>query len=127
MAWVGGVGAVQALVAAGSMAADIADVHELATGRRQEGLFFGGLSFAGKAASGLGHGVAGLWVDLLGFPGTAAPGAVPGGKLLAFALVYGPGTALIGVLALWVFARFALDRAAVAEAQRRLRQRGAAA
>lgn len=47
-------GAVQTLIAGGSMIADIADMHELATGHRQEGMFFGGLAFAGKTASGLG-------------------------------------------------------------------------
>ena len=37
-----------------SMMGDIADEHELATGRRQEGIFFGVVSFSGKAASGPG-------------------------------------------------------------------------
>lgn len=119
-ALVGGIGAVQALVASGSITADIADVHELATGLRQEGLFFGGLAFAGKAASGLGHAVAGLGVDLIGFPGEAALGGVAPGKLLNFAWLYGPGVGLIGLIALWVFARFPLDHAQVVEAQRLL-------
>ena len=37
------------LVSAGAMLADISDEHELRTGRRQEGIFFGALSFSGKA------------------------------------------------------------------------------
>ena len=36
------------------MLADVADEHELITRRRQEGIFFGALSFAGKSAAGLG-------------------------------------------------------------------------
>ncbi|NBQ12477.1 MAG: hypothetical protein EBU29_10655, partial [Gammaproteobacteria bacterium] len=54
-ALIGGMGVVQALITAGSMMADIADEHELATRRRQEGIFFGALSFSGKGASGIGN------------------------------------------------------------------------
>jgi glycoside/pentoside/hexuronide:cation symporter, GPH family len=120
---VGGIGAVQALVAAGSITADIADVHELGTGHRQEGLFFGGLAFAGKAASGLGHAVAGIGVDLIDFPGDPALGGVTPGKLLDFALLYGPCVGSIGLMALLVFARFSLDHGQVVEVQRLLAHR----
>jgi Na+/melibiose symporter-like transporter len=119
----GGIGAVQALVAAGSITADIADFHELATGRRQEGLFFGGLAFAGKAASGLGHAVAGIGVDLIDFPRVAVPGGVMTSKLLNFAFLYGPGVGLIGLMALLVLARFPLSHARVVEVQRLLANR----
>ena len=45
----------QALVAFGSMMADVADEHEYTTGVRHEGIFFGAVSFSGKATSGLGN------------------------------------------------------------------------
>ncbi|MEM9176904.1 MAG: MFS transporter, partial [Myxococcota bacterium] len=41
----------QALASFSSMMGDITDEHELATGRRQEGIFFGVVAFSGKAAS----------------------------------------------------------------------------
>ena len=44
-----------ALIAGGSMLADITDEHELETRRRQEGIFFGSLSFSGKASAGIGN------------------------------------------------------------------------
>jgi Na+/melibiose symporter-like transporter len=43
-----------------SMLADTIDVQELATGRRQEGLFAAALSFSGKATAGIGTVVAGF-------------------------------------------------------------------
>lgn len=46
-----------------SMVADTLDAQELAVGRRQEGVFSAVLSFAGKAASGLGVGIGGFVLD----------------------------------------------------------------
>ena len=50
----------QALVAFGSMMADVADEHELTTGVRQEGVFFGAIAFSGKATSGFGNLIGGI-------------------------------------------------------------------
>ena len=70
---------IQAGVTGSSIMADIADEHDLQTGRRREGIFFGAISFSGKAAHGLGIVVAGFAIedfsalryirDLLGKPG----------------------------------------------------------
>ncbi|MBV8594210.1 MAG: MFS transporter, partial [Caulobacteraceae bacterium] len=49
-----GVGVGLIVIAYPSMMADAADEHELLFGRRREGLYFSGLGFAAKAASGLG-------------------------------------------------------------------------
>jgi Na+/melibiose symporter-like transporter len=51
-----------------SMLADIADEHETTTGLRQEGIFFGAISFSGKAAAGFGNLIAGLAIDIIGVP-----------------------------------------------------------
>ena len=61
-------GALAAGITVGSMMADIADEHDLHTGRRQEGIFFGALSLSGKAASALGHLVAGIALELIRWP-----------------------------------------------------------
>lgn len=104
-------GAAAALIAAGSMMADVTDEHELTTGQRQEGIFFGAVAFAGKSASGLGHQIAGVGIDIIGFPTHAVPGTVPSEKLVALGMLYGPGIAVLAVLALGVLARYHLDRA----------------
>jgi GPH family glycoside/pentoside/hexuronide:cation symporter len=57
-----------------SMVADTLDVQELATGRRQEGLFAAGLSFSGKATAGLGTVVAGFILqEVLHWPAHVDP------------------------------------------------------
>jgi Na+/melibiose symporter-like transporter len=99
-----------AIVTAGSMMADIADEHELLTGRRQEGVFFGALTFAGKSASGLGHGIAGLGIDWIEFPTQAEPGTVGMDKIVLLGILYGPGIAVLAVIAIALMAGYALDR-----------------
>jgi Na+/melibiose symporter-like transporter len=99
------------------MIADISDAHELATGVRQEGMFFGGMAFAGKAASGLGHSLAGIFIDLINFPVDVAPGEVSRDVLHQLAWLYGPGVGLIGLIAVGIFARYDLTRARIHEIQ----------
>jgi Na+/melibiose symporter-like transporter len=95
-----GFGGVQAIVSGSSMMADVADEHELETGRRQEGVFFGAISFAGKGASGLGSMLGGFAIDAIGFPAVATPGEIAPGIVFDLGAVYGPmmtGLALLGV------------------------------
>lgn len=98
------------LVASGSMMADIADEHELSTGRRQEGIFFGSLTLALKSASGVGHGVAGFAIDIIGFPTQAVPGAVDPGIVESLGLIYGPGIGLLAAIAVTFMLGYSLDR-----------------
>ena len=72
------------------MMADVADEHELETGRRQEGIFFGALSFASKGAAGLGTLIGGLALDVIQFPIGAAPDGVDAGTVFHLGAVYGP-------------------------------------
>jgi GPH family glycoside/pentoside/hexuronide:cation symporter len=101
-----------ATIAAGSILADIADAHELTHGRRQEGLFFGALSFARKAATGVGAVLGGLFLSAIAFPTQAAPGTVDAAKVTAVGLFAGPGTAIFGILGVWIARRYRADRAA---------------
>ena len=56
----------QALVTGGALIADMADEHELETGRRQEGIFFGAQAFITKALYGLGVTIAGIGLGAIG-------------------------------------------------------------
>jgi GPH family glycoside/pentoside/hexuronide:cation symporter len=111
--FIAGLGVGLVAVAYPSMMADAADEHELLMGSRREGLYFAGLGFAGKAASGLGVLVAGFALDLVGFPKDVAhlaPGALSSGALSRLMLVHGPGAAVIAVLAMVIFAPYSISR-----------------
>lgn len=97
------------LVSSGSMMADIADEHELATGRRHEGIFFGSVTLALKSASGIGHGVAGFAMDAIGFPAQAVPGAVDASVLQSLGILYGPGIGLLAIVAVFFMTGYSLD------------------
>ena len=103
--------AVAGLVVSGSMLADIADEHELATGRRQEGVFFGALAFAVKSSSGLGTFLAGLGLDLIAFPAKATLDSVGPETVRALAILYGPGIALLAAIGVVFLARYRIDHA----------------
>jgi GPH family glycoside/pentoside/hexuronide:cation symporter len=103
----------QALVTFGSMMADVVDEHELASGRRQEGIFFGAVAFSGKAASGLGNMIAGLGLDIIGWQGGAGltPGDVAPELLFRLGVFYGPVVAGFAVVSVWCYTHYHLDRA----------------
>ncbi len=120
-------GIAAAMVVVGSMMADITDLDDLLHRRRREGLFFGALSFAGQAASGLGTVIAGIVYDAVGLyqgldPAQAAPeistrlGIVTGTVLLA----------LVGA-SLAFFQNYDLTRERQAEIRRQLDARRDAA
>jgi len=115
------------LVSAGSMMADVADEHELATGRRQEGVLFGAQSLAAKSASGVGHQVAGIGLDLIAFPAGAAPEHVGPVQVLGLGLLAGPGVGMLAIVALVLLAGYRLDRARHQEIAQQLETRRARA
>jgi glycoside/pentoside/hexuronide:cation symporter, GPH family len=109
-----------------SALADIADEHELTTGQRQEGMFFAARSLFAKASSGLGHVLGGAAIDLIDFPKGALPGQVPKDVIFQLGLVDGPISSLPAVLAVIIFARYALNRQKHESVQRQLHTRRAA-
>jgi glycoside/pentoside/hexuronide:cation symporter, GPH family len=128
--FVQGMGVVQALVTFGSMVADIVDEHELATGKRQEGIFFASVSFSGKFTSGIGNVVGGIALDLIAWPRgpeirTAAD--VPPETLMWLGLVYGPIVAGFAVVSVWCYSKHRLNRQRHAEIVTQLDRRRAAA
>ena len=110
-----------------SMTADTADEQDLATGRRQEGVFSAAVSFSNKAISGFGILIAGLLLDfVVRFPDGAEPGSVPGGALVRLGVVMGYVVPSLYFLPLLVLARYDLDRAGHARITQALRARRAA-
>jgi GPH family glycoside/pentoside/hexuronide:cation symporter len=114
-----------------SMMADAADEHECLFGTRREGLYFAGLNFAGKAATGLGALVAGVGLDLIGFPTNLAAKAEPGLAIAAptltrLGLVIGPAVGTIYLMSTLIFLAYRLDRSAYARIQQTLEARRAA-
>jgi Na+/melibiose symporter-like transporter len=115
-----------AFVASGSILADIADAHELCTGHRREGLFFGAFSFARKAATGAGTVLGGLFLSAVAFPKQAIPGTVDPRLVTALGLCAGPGTALFGIAGVWLASRYRADRGAHAATRAALAARSGA-
>ncbi len=96
-----GIGTGLALIAYPAMMADAADEHELLFGRRREGLYFAGLGFANKAATGVGVLVAGVALDLIGFPkGNHTSAILPPDLLVRLVIIWGPVAAVLGVASL---------------------------
>lgn len=122
--FIAGIGVGFVSIAYPSMMADAADEHEHLFGRRREGLYFAGLGFAGKAASGLGVMVAGVALDLIRFPrdiGQTIGASLPVDLQSRFVLIWGPGPAVLAFVSLLMFAAYALTRARHAEIVRKLR------
>jgi len=97
----------------GSMISDTIDQNELATGKRQEGIFSSAIAFSAKAATGVGTLLAGMSLDLISFPrpepgATAAP--VSADQVTALGLIVGPGLMGLWVLTLYFLSRYQLTR-----------------
>jgi len=112
--FVAGIGVTFAAIAIGAMMADAADEHDFLFGKRREGLYFAGLGFAGKAATGLGALVAGVALDLIRFPAHAAEQAsappIPAGTLSALCFVAGPLVAIVSAIATLMLMFYRIDR-----------------
>jgi len=122
----GAYGIAQLLVGLGTMLADIADEHELATRRRQEGIFFGAFSFTNKSSAALGSLIGGVVLDLIHWPTGAAvrtAADVPWDTLVSLGLIWGPFSAVLALPGLWCMTRYRLDRAAHSRVLERLAER----
>ena len=108
-----GIAAIQCDVAFGAMMADSVDEHELATGNRQEGMFFAASSVAVKAPFGIGSFVGGLALNLIDWPTgpdirTAAD--IDPDAIVQLGLLVGPGIGVAALISLWCFAWYRLSR-----------------
>jgi Na+/melibiose symporter-like transporter len=122
-AFAAAVAATAGLVMGGSMLADVADEHELATGRRSEGILFAALSFAVKSTSGAGSLLAGVGLDWIAFPAQAEPHEVSAESVRALGLFYAPGVGLMALVSFALLRGYRIDRARHAEIAAALAQR----
>lgn len=100
-----------------SALADIADEHELATGRRQEGIFYSARMFFAKSTSAFGHLVAGVALDVIDFPAKAIPGEVAAETVMKLGLVYGPIAMIPGVASVIFYRRYKINRESLRQIQ----------
>jgi glycoside/pentoside/hexuronide:cation symporter, GPH family len=125
----GGFGGALSTISFQSMMADAADEHERLFSARREGLYFAGITFSAKAASGLGLLIGGIALDLIGFPhGPAATtAAVPAATVARLGITYGPGAALFTAVSVVVLIGFKLTRSDHARILADLKSRRASA
>ncbi len=108
-----GAGVAQALVSFNSMVADIADENELATGKRQEGIFFAAVSFANKSTVGLGNILAGVALDVIHWPRGAhvqSAADIPVHTVNMLGILSGPIVAAFCVICVWCYGHYHLTR-----------------
>ncbi|HIG40776.1 MAG TPA: MFS transporter [Gammaproteobacteria bacterium] len=106
-----------------SALADIADEHELATGRRQEGIFYSARTFFAKATNGIGHVVAGIALDIIEFPQGVPASEIPADKIYALGVIDGPFAMVWGLISAILYAGYKIDKASHARVQQGLESR----
>ena len=111
------------VISIASTLADVADEHELLSGRRQEGVFFAARTFFGKLTTGLGHLLAGTGMDLIAFPTGAKAAEIPPEVIHQFGILAGPLTLLPGLLSIGFYLRYKIDGQRHAEIRRALDER----
>ncbi|MDX1733031.1 MAG: MFS transporter [Halioglobus sp.] len=108
-----------------SLLADILDEHEVATGRRQEGVFFAASTFVLKATSGVGSLVAGLVIDAAGIQSGSQPGEISAQSLAALGWFNIVIICLLAMVAFLFARRICLSREDHREIRRTLDARAA--
>ncbi len=117
----------QLIVGIGTAMADVADENELATGRRQEGVFFGASAFANKCSAALGSYFAGLvlvWIDWPVGDAVRTAADIPADTLLQLAIWSGPVASLLALPGLLCLRGYQLNRSKIRDIQAELRPPG---
>lgn len=107
-----------------SALADVADEHEIKTGRRQEGIFYSARTFVGKAASAFGLLIGGIAIDLIGWPtGVTSADQVSSDIIFKLGLVDGPLAAIPSLFAIYFYSSYNISKERYLEIQATLIQR----
>jgi Na+/melibiose symporter-like transporter len=110
-----------------SQLADVADEHELNTGKRAEGVIFSVRSFARKATQGVGGLIAGFGLEWIGFPETAEVGNVAPETIDGLLILNGPVYLAIYLVGILFMALYRIDKTRHAEILKELEARREAA
>lgn len=110
-----------------SMMTDVADEHELKTGKRSEGTIFAVKAFAMKLTSGMGGMIAGFGLDIIGFPENAVMGEVDPDVITRLLFMNGPLYWIICGLGFCFLFAYTLDHKRHQEILGQLRERRASA
>jgi Na+/melibiose symporter-like transporter len=94
----------------GSMLADISDLHETSTGKRQEGLFFAANSFAQKATFGIGTLLAGIGLELIAFPKQVEVSQISQDVIFNLGMISGPLPMCIYFFAAYLASKYDLNK-----------------
>lgn len=94
-----------------SALADVADDHELNTGRRQEGIFYSARTFVGKATGAFGLLIGGIAIDIIGWPtGVQSADQVDPETIYSLGLIEGPIAAIPSLFAIFFYARYKITK-----------------
>ena len=94
-----------------SALADVADDHELNTGKRQEGIFYSARTFVGKTTSAFGLLIGGIAIDAIGWPtGVTSADMVDTKTIFNLGLIDGPVAALPSLLAIYFYGRYNISK-----------------
>lgn len=97
-------------VVAGSMLADVADDHDLASGHRHEGIIFGAINFVAKISTGIGAQISGLLIALVGLRPKADPATVDVGTSLTLGVTAATLIAIFGIAAALIYRGYPISR-----------------
>lgn len=109
-----------------SALADIADEHELKTGRRQEGIFYSARTFFAKTTNGIGHVIAGIALDIIEFPQGVEASQIHPDKIYALGIIDGPFAMIWGLIAAVIYGGYRIDKAYHQQIMAELKDRASA-
>lgn len=118
--WVGMTAGYVAYAIYSSIFADVADSHELRTGKRREGAIYSTQAFSNKAAAAFGMMIGGAILDWIAFPQNAVQGSVPVDVIWNLGFFVGPATSIFSAGGVALFSMYRIDRARHAEIVRQL-------
>ena len=116
----GFIGLTGIIIIAYSMMADVTDLMELETSKRQEGILYAAFSFAQKLTFVFGTGFASIALVFINFPKQTEPSEVPEAAINGLAISSLLAALIFGSLAIICFWRYSLNRANVVDIQNQI-------